>query len=66
MYTMHGRSIMLATKPGMLPDFKLMGLFTLISLLVHISCCASNDLIDLEYDRKVSLLNHIHVIIYSL
>jgi len=44
---------MLATKPGTVPDFKLIGLFHLIALFVHVSNCASNDLIDLDYDRKV-------------
>ncbi|XP_078161287.1 4-hydroxybenzoate geranyltransferase 2-like [Carex rostrata] len=46
-------SIMLATKPGTVPDFKLFGLFHLMALFVHVSCCASNDLFDLDYDRKV-------------
>jgi 4-hydroxybenzoate polyprenyltransferase len=47
---------MLATKPGVLPDFKLLGIFFLITVLVIVSCCASNDLLDIEYDRKVSLI----------
>jgi len=46
-------SIMLATKPGTVPDFKLIGLFHLIAFFVHVSCCTSNDLFDLDYDRKV-------------
>ncbi|KAF3341219.1 4-hydroxybenzoate polyprenyltransferase [Carex littledalei] len=46
-------SIMLATKPGALPDFTLFGMFHLMAFLIHVSCCASNDLLDVEYDRKV-------------
>jgi len=46
-------SLMLATKPGTLPDFTLFGMFYLMGFLVHVSCCASNDLLDVEYDRKV-------------
>ncbi|KAF3338805.1 4-hydroxybenzoate polyprenyltransferase [Carex littledalei] len=44
---------MLATKPGMLPDFKLFGLYSLMSILIFASGCVSNDLADINYDRKV-------------
>ncbi|XP_078150402.1 4-hydroxybenzoate geranyltransferase 2-like [Carex rostrata] len=46
-------SIMLATKPGTLPDFKLFGLYYLMSFLIFASGCVSNDLADINYDRKV-------------
>ncbi|XP_078150989.1 4-hydroxybenzoate polyprenyltransferase, mitochondrial-like isoform X1 [Carex rostrata] len=45
-------SIMLATKPGALPDLKLFGLYYLMSFLIFASGCVSNDLADINYDRK--------------
>ncbi|KAF3341220.1 4-hydroxybenzoate polyprenyltransferase [Carex littledalei] len=47
-------SIALATKPGVLPDVRLMILLGGISLLMHTSCCTLNDLHDIEFDKQVA------------
>lgn len=49
------RSIALATKPGVLPDVRLMILLGVISLLMHTSCCTLNDLHDIEFDKQVNV-----------
>ncbi|XP_078161295.1 4-hydroxybenzoate geranyltransferase 2-like isoform X2 [Carex rostrata] len=46
-------SIALATKPGALPDVRLMILLGAISLVMHTSCCTLNDLHDIEFDKQV-------------
>ena len=51
------RSIALATKPGVLPDLRLMILLGVISLLMHTSCCTLNDLHDIKFDRQVININ---------
>ena len=44
---------MLATKPGVLPDLRLMILLGWISLVMHTSGCTINDLHDIEFDKQV-------------
>jgi 4-hydroxybenzoate polyprenyltransferase len=46
--------IALATRPGTLPDVRLMILLAGITLLMHTSCCTLNDLHDIEFDKQVA------------
>lgn len=46
-------SITLAAAPGNLPDYKMIGLFGLGSLLVRSIACTINDILDRDIDAKV-------------